>query len=508
MNVVNKVVFNMVTVYFKIIVTMFISLYSVPIVLDSLGASDFGLYNLVSGVILMLTFLNGSMTVSTQRFISIGMGVNDMEKINQLFNIGLLLHLVVGVTIVLILEISSYYIFNGFLNINNNRIYAAKIIFQCLIFSTFFTVISVPYDAVINAHEDFLPLSIIEIINSILIFIVALMLTIVKSDKLIFYGLALAIISFFIAATKWIFCSRKYAVCRFNFNKYNKDIFRKMFSFAGWNTFGAIAMMARNQGIAVVMNLFCGTIVNAAYGIANQINNVLSNFSITLQKSINPQLMISEGQENRIRMLNIAFISSKFSVYILCFFAIPLIIEMKYVLQLWLKNVPDNTIIFSQLILGLSIMYQFSVGLMSAIQSGGRIKNYQLSISALLILNLPISYLLLKNGYPIYSVLICLIVFEFISLVVRVLFAKNLISLNVRKFSREVLFSSFIIMIIAVLFSILPSQILDESFLRLMLTILLCIISIIIGVWFFGLNRLEKELITKIFANISNKIKR
>ena len=155
MNVVNKVVFNMVTVYFKIIVTMFISLYSVPIVLDSLGASDFGLYNLVSGVILMLTFLNGSMTVSTQRFISIGMGVNDMEKINQLFNIGLLLHLVVGVTIVLILEISSYYIFNGFLNINNNRIYAAKIIFQCLIFSTFFTVISVPYDALLMRMKIF-----------------------------------------------------------------------------------------------------------------------------------------------------------------------------------------------------------------------------------------------------------------------------------------------------------------------------------------------------------------
>ena len=495
----------MVAIYSKIVITMLISLFTLPLVLNALGASDYGLFTLIIGVITLLTFLNGSMTVSTQRYFSISMGANDKVKINKIFNISIILHLFVGVIIIVLLEILSFFLFDGFLNIDQNRVSAAKIVYQCLIISTLFTVLSVPFDALINANEDFAVLSIIEIFQSILVLILSISLPFIIHDKLVYYGFGMALIAIIVMLIKGVVCMKNYKECYFNKNSFDKILFNEMFSFAGWNTFGAIAMMGRNQGIAVILNMFSGTIVNAAYGIANQINNVLSNFSITLQKSINPQLMKSEGGNDRNRMLFIAFVSSKFSVYILAFFAIPLIIEMPYVLKVWIKDVPENTILFSQLILILSVVYQFSVGIMSAIQSGGRIKYYQLTIGALLFLNIPISYFLLLNNYPVYSVLICLIIVEVFSLFARIMFSKKLVNLDINRFIKEIIIPCLFILIISFSFSFLPHTFMSESFLRLLLTVLISIISMIFLIWNYGLQIKEKESILSIISKLNRK---
>lgn len=492
----------MVSIYIKIIVTMVISLFTVPVVLNALGASDYGLYNLVAGIVLMLSFLNGSMTVSTQRYLSVYMGAKDNKKLLQIFNVSIVLHLLVGFAVIVILELSSLFLFNHFLNIDYTRIETVKIVFQCLILSTFFTIVSVPFDALINSYEDFIPLSLIEIINSVFILILVLSINKINIDSLVFYSIGMAFITTIFFLMKFLYCKFQYQICKINLKYFDKQIFKEIFSFAGWNTYGAVAMMARNQGIAVVMNNFFGTVINAAYGIANQINNVISNFSITLQKTINPQLMKSEGENNREKMLNIAMISSRYSVYILTIISIPLIIEMPYILKLWLKEVPENTIIFSRLILVLSIIYQFSVGLMSAIQSAGKIKNYQIVIGTVLLLNILLAYIILKLKFPPYYVFISLIIIEIISLYIRIIFAKKLVNLDKKFFIKDVFIIIMIINIITISVSFLPTYILQESFLRLSITVLVSFITYCFLIYVLGLKENEKNMINNFVISL------
>ena len=310
-----KIVFNTIILYLKIIVSMAISLVSIPLVLKALGASDYGLYNLVAGVITMLAFLNNSMTVSSQRYMSVAMGEQNEHKINIVYNTSFVLHLLLGAIVVIALEFIGVFALDS-LNIEPSRLSVAQIIYQFLVFSTFAKILSVPFDAIINAYEDMLAFSVIEIIDSILMLLFALSLPFAPIDKLIYYGGCVSLIGILTLFMKYGWCRNTYKNNHIKpfYYKYELKI-KEMLGFTSWNLFGSIALMGRNQGVAIIINLFLGTIANAAYGIANQINGALSNFSSTFQRAINPQLMKSEGMNNRERLLRISFISSKFKLY-------------------------------------------------------------------------------------------------------------------------------------------------------------------------------------------------
>ena len=252
---------------------MAVSLVSVPLVLKTLGTSDYGLYNLVAGIITMLAFLNNSMLVSSQRYMSVAMGEGKVDRINSIYNTSFILHLSLAILIVLGLELLGVPSIEK-LNIDSNRVTVAQIIFQFLIISTFSRILSVPFDAIMNAHEDMLPFSIIEFIDSILMLIVAFTLRFVLIDKLVFYGGCVASIALLSLIMKYGWCFYAYKNYRLVLSKYvTKSQIKEMLSFTGWNLFGSAALMGRNQGVAVLFNLFLGTISNAAYGISNQINN-------------------------------------------------------------------------------------------------------------------------------------------------------------------------------------------------------------------------------------------
>lgn len=382
---------------------MAIALISVPLVLKALGASDYGLFNLVVGIVAMLAFLNNSMTVSTQRYMSVAMGEGNSEKINSIYNASFILHATLAVGIVIVLEAIGIPSIEK-LNIHADRVWCAYVIFQFLIISMFVKIIAVPFDAIMNAHEDMLAFSVIELIDSFIMLVIALTLQYVSIDKLAFYGFAVSFIAVLTFLMKYGWCRHVYKTYRITPKaKVDKSLLKDMLGFTGWNLFGGVAMMGRNQGVAVIFNLFLGTIANAAYGVSNQINGALNNFSSTFQRAINPQLMKSEGMGNRERLQKISLISSKFSVIALCLISVPLIIEMDDVLNIWLKgDIPEYTLELSKCILILSILYQFSTGLMSAIQATGKIKHYQITIGLLILTNIPIAYILLKQGYPIY----------------------------------------------------------------------------------------------------------
>lgn len=491
----SKVALNTVVLYARILISIAINLVSVPLVLKALGASDYGLYNLVAGVVAMLSFLNNSMTVSSQRYMSVAMGTNDKYRVNLVYNTSFWLHIVLGLAIVLILECCVPLI--GKLNIDPSRIGVAQIIFQFLILSTFAHILAVPFDAIINAHEDMVVFSIIGVISDVLMLLLAVSLHYILTDRLVLYGIGvacIAILSFLLKYAWSLFAYKDYHIC---LKKYWHQLQTKeMLGFTGWNLFGGLAMMGRNQGVAVVINMFLGTVVNAAYGIANQINGALAHFSSTFQKAINPQLMKSEGMNDRNRLLRISYISSKFSVLALCLFAVPLIIEMDDVLAIWLRgDVPSYTKQLSVFILLLSIVTQFSVGIMSAIQAVGKISDYQITMGLIILLNIPISYIVLKAGLPVYYTTVFFVFLELISLGIRLAFANKLVNMPMSQFFINVVKPVLIVVFISTIISIVPHYFISGIWLRLILTSSTYAIIYFYLAWLFALNQPQRESI-------------
>lgn len=441
MQPINKILVNTLLLYLKIIICMLISLYTVPIVLHALGENDYGLYTVIAGLIAMLSFLNASMSISTQRYLSVTMGENNPRKLLEVYNNSILLHVIIALGIVLLIEILMPWVVDKVLTIDSSKIDAATTLFHLLVVNIFFTIVTVPFDAVLNAYEDMLAFSVISILEAILKFLAALSITFVTTDRLSFYGIGLCIATILVFVIKYAYTRFKYRSLYLSLSAcHNKKLLKEMFGFAGWNTLTSFAIIGRNQGIAIVLNHFWGSVINAAYGIGNQVNGVLNYFSSTIQKSVNPQLMMSEGLQERDRLFSMSFGLTKFSCLCLSAIALPLLFEMPTILTLWLHEYPRYTIEFTRLIILLSLIYQASSGIMSAIQSSGRIKWYTITISILLTLPIPLAYFGVIVGISPTTVMWIVCVSEFIAFFVRLLFARHLLDFPIKDYCKQVVF--------------------------------------------------------------------
>ena len=369
MTAVHRVAKNTGILYIRMAITVFISLYSTRLILTALGVEDFGLYALVGGLIAMLGFLNSSMAAATQRFMSFAQGAGEINKVKSIFNMSTLLHVVIAIAVALVLEVAGYFFFNGLLNIAADRLAVANWVYQFMVVSTLFTIISVPYEAVITSHENMLFYAVIGVVESILKLAIALYITygtmhlpvglsisteqvgITYStfDNLIIYGFLMAVLSILMLIVRRVYCHRKYAECEFNFKKYyDKDLFKQISHFAGWSFLGSASSMIANYGQGIVLNVFFGTAVNAAQGVAAQLSGQLGAVSNTLIKALNPMIAKSEGAGDRALMLKATMMGSKVSFFLVMIFYIPFLIEMPLILKLWLKNIPDFAIMFCQ----------------------------------------------------------------------------------------------------------------------------------------------------------------
>ncbi|MGE7773360.1 lipopolysaccharide biosynthesis protein [Chitinophaga sp. NPDC101104] len=511
MQAANRVVMNTGLLYGKMLVTIFISLYSTRLVLSALGALDYGIFNLIAGVIAMLSFLNMAMTLSTQRYMSYNLGGGDMEKLKKVFNASILLHLLLGLGLVLLFEAAGYFLFGHVLNIPPDRVPAARTIYHFMVASAFVTIISVPYDATINARENMLLVALTGIAEALLKLAVALALQRASADRLILFSGLSAASAIALLLFKRVYCSVKYPESRIKIGRYkDKALLKEMFSYGGWNMFGAVSVVTRNQGIAMILNVFFGTIVNAAYGIANQVNAQLSFFSVTLMQALNPQIMKSEGQGNRERMLKLAMIASKFSFALLAFFAIPLLLETPFVLGLWLKEVPAYTVVFCRLILLCTMVNQLSVGIQVGVQSVGKIRKYQVAVSLLLMLNLPVAYVLLRMGLPAWSVLASALGIEIMTCAYRVKAAEKLIGLPVKTFLRGVVLRAVGSVLLAFCIALLPYRMMDEGWARLIATGAASTAGLACTLHWLGLSAYEtgkiRDVMTKALTRIHPRL--
>ncbi|MDR0941991.1 MAG: hypothetical protein LBM68_07185 [Bacteroidales bacterium] len=502
-----RVVFNTGILYGKMLLTMGITLYSTRLVLNALGASDYGIFNLIAGVIAMLSFLNAAMTVSTQRYLSFHQGTGDFAMQKKIFTNSWVLHIGIGVVVVALLFAMMPFLFGGFLNIPADRISTAKVLYAFMSVSVFFTIISVPFTASLNAHENMLWIAVVNIIESIIKLAIALSLAwFLQPNRLVAYGAFMAgmtIISFTLYS---MFCLRKYSECSVKHIRIDKPLIKELTGFAGWNLFGALCGVGRTQGIAVVLNIFFGTVVNAAYGIANQISAQVQTLSYTMLRALNPQIMKSEGMNDRKRMLRLAMIASKFGFFLVAIVAIPIIFEMPAILKLWLKNVPEYTVMFCSFTFVAVMIMQLTIGLMPAAQSTGKIKGYQTIVGGILLLNLPIAFILLKIGLPVISVVISLVTIEFIATIVRLFYLRHLAGLSIRDFFKKV----FLRETIPVLAMVATCWLITNMFYfnyRFLLTGFISVLVFLCAIYFTGLCQDEKLLVNELIGKVLKKRK-
>lgn len=508
MQQVNRVIKNTGILYLKMGISMFISLYTTRLILNSLGVNDFGIFNIVGGAIAMLSFLNTTMASATQRFMSFANGSGNVEKEKSVFNVSIILHFFIALFLGIVLIVMGYFFFNGILNISADRISAAKIVYYFMIVSTMLTIMTVPYDAVLNANENMLYFAIVGIVESFLKLAVAFFLFFTTSDKLIVYGMLMASISLFIMIIMRIYCHRKYVECIFAPKKYfDKDLMKEMTSFASWNFLGSASSMIAGYGSGIVLNHFHGTLLNAANGIAGQVNGQLLVFSSTMQKALNPLIAKSEGEGNRELLIKATLSGSKMSFLLFAFFCIPFLIETPYVLKLWLKNVPDWTILFSQLAVVFTLIEQVSVTLGTAIAAVGNIKKINIYSSLVITLNLAALIIVFQLGLPPYYMPILAIVVALFITQIKLYYAKKFCGITYSVFFKKVFLPIAVVFTLSLLLGLLPHFFMDSSFIRLMLVFLVSSGTYIFVTFIFAFTTSEKRIIQNLTESILKKIK-
>lgn len=485
MQATGRIIFNTVVLYAKIIICMGISLYTVPLVFHALGENDYGIYNLIAGIISMLAFMNGAMTISTQRYLSVTIGEKNPDKLLQVYNQSILLHILLGTVVVVIIEALTPFLFSfHILNIPPEQTDTARLLIHCMVASMFFTIITVPLDAVLNAYENMLVFSITGIIEAVLKLILAFSLPLFLTGRLPIYGFFIALIAVILFLIKYIYCYRKYKQLRINFKACrNRKLFGEISGFAGWNMLTTLAVVGRIQGLAVVLNHFLGTVANAAYGFAIQVNGVLSYFTGTIQKSINPQLMESEGTRDSYRQLELTIALTKYSMLILCIIVLPLLLELPYIFKLWLGDVPENSIEFTRAIIILALITQTSAGLMSVVQSSGKLKWYVISISTTLFCTLPIAYVLLAGGTaPVWALWTACIT-EIVAVALRLYFAHRLKAIPVLLYLKKAVLPNLMLMLIIGIILWGFIQLMEVSLTRVILVVLLDVVLYLLLSW-------------------------
>lgn len=492
----NRIVKNTGYLYMRLGLSMFISLWTTRIVLNALGANDFGIYNVVGGAIGMLGFLNASMTAATQRFINYHQGAGNIEKCKEVFNASILLHFIISVVLVACLILLGWFFLNFILNIPDDRKNAAYVVYGCLIVSTAFTVMTVPYDATLNAHENMRYYAIVGVIESLLKLAVAFVVAYVLTDKLVAYGILMACIPLITLTIMRIYCHQKYEECHVSFNRYlNKDLMKEMSGFAGWNFLTSVSSVFTQYGLGLVLNHFYGALLNAAQGVANQLSGMLMAFCNSMLKALSPVITKSVGGGQQENANFATLLGSKYSFILLAIFAIPCIIEMPSVLRLWIKNIPEWCILFCQLQLLRSVIEQLFITLNATILATGKIKKVSIIKGIINISPFIATIVMFTTGLPPYMMYVAWILcYSICGGLAMVHFAKHLCEIPYMMYLRMVLLPCFTIFSVMALFGFASTSIMQPSYGRIVFTLLMTTSGLIVSMALV-MSKYEREMI-------------
>lgn len=498
---------NTLFLYFRMLLTMLVTLFTSRVVLDKLGITDYGIYNVVGGIVTMLGFLTGSMANAVQRFLSFEIGRGNAKRVNHIFNLSLMAHICIAILVLIVMEFAGVWYLNTYMNIPVERLNAANWVLQCSIFATIFSIIQVPYNAIIIAKEQMGIYAYISIFEVLLKLGIVYLLSIGHFDKLKLYSVLMMLITIGILLLYTIYCVKKYNEAKFKIVKDSKTL-KDIIGFAGWNMFGEIAWVFTGQGVNLILNLFFGPAVNAARGLAEQVNGAVSRFVGNFQVAVNPQLVKTYATNQLEDMKKLLYRSTRFSYYLMWILSLPLILNMDFILHIWLKEVPEYTTEFCQLVLICTLVATVSNLLSQVARAYGKIRSYQICVSAFLFLNFPLSYLALKLGAsPLVTMLINILI-QAILIFVRLLFARMMIGVSILDFSRKVLLPLGKVTLVS---SIFPILCLIEMPVGWKAFVVVCLVSLIgstISVWLMGISKAEQDFIKSLAIKAYGKLKR
>jgi len=482
------------------ILTLGVSLYTSRVVLSSLGIEDFGIYNLVGGIVVLFSFISGSMTSATQRFLNFELGNKNIEGVRNVFCISINVYVLIAIGIVLLAETLGLWFLNTKLNIPLNRMSSANIVYQFSILTFIISILKVPYNASIVAYEKMEFYAWTSIVEVILKLLIVLSLVFFYFDKLILYsGLTFSVaVIMFVVYQKY--CRQNFVTCHYKYLE-DRTLLKKLLNFSGWSMFGSVAVIGSNQGIAMVLNVFLGVTINAAMGIANQVNTALNAFVSNFRVAFSPQIVKTYAAGNIDAHKKLIFQTSKFSYYLLLLLAVPVLLHTKFILNIWLTTVPPYAVVFTQLTILLSLIEALSGPFWMSVGAIGNIKFYQIIVSGILLLNLPLAYLVLFNDFSPQLVLVGKLVIGIILFVFRLLYVKQFLEFTIDELIsnllKQVVFVT--ILIISTLFTLRDHLMINES--TLLNVSSFSFISILISfvyIVFIGISKMERKSILEL----------
>lgn len=496
---------NTLLLYVRMLFTMAVSLYTSRVILNTLGVEDFGIYNVVGGVVAMFGFINGSMTSATQRYITFELGQNNGRQLIKVFSISLSIHAIISFLIILLVEtIGLWFLWNK-LQIPADRMNAAFWVLQCSIAASVIMIMSIPYNAAIIAHEKMSAFAYISIVEVCLKLLIVYILLYFQTDKLILYAILIVVVQFIVCLCYWRYCNKHFKETKYHWI-WDKALFKEMTGFAGWSLFENLAAITYTQGLNILLNIFFGPVVNAARGIAVRVQTAISQFSNNFQTALNPQITKSYATGDLSYMHGLIFRSGKFSFFLLLLLSLPVLIETKTVLTIWLKTVPDHTVIFLRIMICITWIYSLSNPLVIGASATGKIKIFQSTVGGILLLILPISYICLKYGFPPYIVFAVHLCIEIIAQTVRVWMLHRMIELSLHEYFTQVIWRIFKVTAVSLIIPLFVYWHTERSIWNFLLICTICIISTGLSIYWLGLTTSEKSFLHSKTAEIIAKI--
>lgn len=495
---------NTLYLYLRMLFNLLVGLYTSRVILQVLGVSDYGLYNVVGGVVVLFSFLTGALGGATSRYITYYVGKSKTDELIKVFGNLTTLHILLALFLFALAETIGLWFLNTQLNIPAGREDASFWVYQYAVLSAIIGVLTLPYYSDIIAHERLGIYAVFTTIETILKLLIIIILPYIHYDSLIVYSFL-----FFLITTIVRFLFFVYSRCNFIEAKailaFDKRLMREISLFATWTLFGHFAVMGTTQGLNILLNLFFGTVVNAARGVAVQVQGVVMQFCYNFQMALNPQLTKSYADGDLINMRRLLVVSSKFSFYLLLLLTLPIILEAEIILNLWLKNVPEHTVWFVRLILFQSLMLSLSNPLSISIQATGKIKNIKIIEGVCQIATLPISYLVLKfSNYPPESVFIISCIVEIFTQIIRTKLILPILSIRISDYLVEVILPIVKVLLVSVIFPALYFIYKEDSMFGFCISILLCMLSVCLCSFLLGLSHNERgDMIKMVMSKLN-----
>lgn len=496
---------NTLYLYLRTFITMAVSIFTSRVILEALGINDFGIYNIVGGFVAMFSMLTNTLSSASQRFLSFEMGKkeNNLEKV---FSTTMSIHIILALSVFVIFESIGIWFLNNYMNIESQRLNAANWVFQCSVLTFCVNLLSIPYNASIIAHEKMSIFAYISIYEAFAKLGIVYLLYFFGGDKLIVYAILMLLTAISLRFIYGIYCTRNFAECQFKFS-YDKELYKKIFGFCGWNFFGTTAGILNTQGINILINLFFGVTLNAARGIAEQVNSAVNRFVNDFQQALNPQITKSYAHGDYQTTCRLICRGAKYASLMFWFLSLPFILQTEFILEIWLVKVPDYAPVFVRLALVYTLCQSLAVTIFYGILATGKIKKYHLIVSGINMMAFPATYILFKLGFPAEYGYITAIFFTFFVLFIRIhLLGEKLEGFTINYYIKQTLIRVIIVVIISffILNYIQELLCVSKTLMFFIITSFSVVINTII-ILIIGLNSKERSLI---LTYIMQKIKK